>query len=78
MSELPVDRAGETLHKFLVIHRHLHRYSRQVNSHGVRPHQLSVLLHLVEDGPTTISGVQDYLYSSPSTASTTVSQDKRR
>lgn len=74
MTDQPRTSARDALHKFLVIHRHLHRYARQVSSQGIRPAQLSVLLFLLENGPATISGVQDYLYSSPSTASTIISQ----
>jgi DNA-binding MarR family transcriptional regulator len=62
------------MHKFLIIHRHLRQYSRQMDGQGIRPKQFSVLRFLMEHGPATVGEVQEYLYNSPSTTSTTLSQ----
>ncbi len=72
MSESPL--ASDTMHKFLIIHRHLRQYSRQMDGQGIRPKQFSVLRFLMEHGPATVGEVQEYLYNSPSTTSTTLSQ----
>ncbi len=68
------DLSHETLRKFLLIHRHLRRYSRQISSQGIGPRGLSVLRFLLEHGPATVGEVQDYLMHSASTASTVISQ----
>lgn len=66
--------ASQALHKFLLIHRHLRAYARQIDTQGLRPRQFAVLLFLLEQGPATVSEVQEHLYTSPSTASTLISQ----
>lgn len=66
--------ASEALHKFLLIHRHLRQYSRQIDSQGIRGRQLAVLLFLLDQQTATVSEVQDHLYTSASTASTLISQ----
>lgn len=65
--------ASDALHKFLLIHRHLRQYALQMDTHGIRPRQFSVLRFLLENGPATVTEVQAYLYTSPSTASTMIS-----
>jgi DNA-binding MarR family transcriptional regulator len=66
--------ADEVLHKFLLIHRHLRQNARQVDSHGIRPRQLAVLRLLLENSSATVTEIQEYLYTSASTASTIISQ----
>jgi DNA-binding MarR family transcriptional regulator len=66
--------ASETLHKFLLIHRHLRQVARQFDTQGMRPRQFAVLRFLLEQGSATVSQVQDHLYTSVSTASTVISQ----
>jgi MarR family transcriptional regulator, organic hydroperoxide resistance regulator len=66
--------AQEAIHKFLLLHRHLRRYALQMDHHGVRPREFSVLLFLLENGPATVGQVQEYLYHSPSTTSAILSQ----
>jgi DNA-binding MarR family transcriptional regulator len=66
--------ASEALHKFLLIHRHLRQYARQMDSQGIRPRQFAVLRFLFEQGPATVGDVQDHIYTSISTASTVISQ----
>ena len=41
---------------------------------GIKPKQFSVLRFLAESGPATVGQVQEFLYNSPSTASTVISQ----
>lgn len=66
--------ARTALHKFLLIHRHLRQYARQIDEQGLRPRQFAVLLFLRDVEEATVSEIQDYLYTSPSTASSIVSQ----
>jgi DNA-binding MarR family transcriptional regulator len=66
--------ARDALHKFLLIHRHLRHIARQIDEHGIRPRQFGVLLYLRDVEEATVSEIQDYLYASPSAASTIVSQ----
>jgi MarR family transcriptional regulator, organic hydroperoxide resistance regulator len=66
--------ASEALHKFLLIHRHLRQTARNVDSHGIRPRQLAVLRFLLDDGSATVTDIQEYLYTSASTASTLITQ----
>jgi MarR family transcriptional regulator, organic hydroperoxide resistance regulator len=61
--------AEDALHKFLLLHRHLRQYALQMDHHGVRPREFSVLLFLRENGPATVGQVQEYLYHSPSSTS---------
>ena len=66
--------ANSALHKFLLIHRHLRQVARQMDEQGMRPRQFAVLLYLLEQESSTVSEIQDYLYTSPSSASTIISQ----
>jgi DNA-binding MarR family transcriptional regulator len=66
--------ASAALHKFLLIHRHLRQYARQIDSQGIRPRQFAVLRFLLEQNSATVSEVQEHIYTSPSTASTVISQ----
>lgn len=66
--------AQAALHKFLLINRYLRQYAGQMDERGLRPRQFSVLRFLLENGPATVGAVQEYLYRSPSTASTLLSQ----
>lgn len=64
--------ANQALHKFLQLHRYLRKYARQITDQGIRPREFSVLLFLLENGPSTVGDVQEYLYRSASVASTVV------
>ncbi|MBI5960473.1 MAG: winged helix-turn-helix transcriptional regulator [Chloroflexi bacterium] len=66
--------ANDALHKFLLIHRHLRQVARQMDQQGLRPRQFAVLLYLREQDSSTVSEIQDYLYTSASSASTIISQ----
>jgi MarR family transcriptional regulator, organic hydroperoxide resistance regulator len=66
--------ASEALHKFLLIHRHLRQLARNVDKFGIQGRQLAVLQFLREQDSATVSEIQDYLYISPSTASTLITQ----
>lgn len=63
--------ASEALHKFLLIHRYLRQMSRR---RDIRGRQLAVLQFLQEQTPATVSEIQDYIYTSASTASALISQ----
>ena len=64
--------AGEAIHKFLLINRFLRQYAHQMDDRGIRPREFSVLRFLWETGPATVGQVQEYLYRSPSVASTVI------
>jgi DNA-binding MarR family transcriptional regulator len=66
--------AREALHKFLLIHRYLRQIARQIDEHSIRPRQFAVLLYLRDVEEATVSEIQDYLYTSPSSASSTISE----
>jgi DNA-binding MarR family transcriptional regulator len=66
--------ARNALHKFLLIYRHLRQMARNVDKQGIRGRQLAVLQYLQEQGSATVSEIQDYIYTSASTASTLISQ----
>lgn len=66
--------ANSALHKFLLIHRHLRQVARQMDEQGLRPRQFAVLLYLLEQDSATVSEIQAHLYTSPSSASTIISQ----
>ena len=66
--------ANDALHKFLMIYRHLRQVARQMDEQGLRPRQFAVLLYLLELESATVSEIQDHLYTSASSASTTISQ----
>ncbi len=63
----------EIFRKFLAIQHHLRQYTRQMDEHGIRPRDFSVLRFVMESGPVTIGDVQEYLVRSPSVASTVIS-----
>lgn len=66
--------ASDALHKFLLIHRHLRQMARNVDQQGIRGRHLAVLQFIQEQGSATVSEIQDYIYTSASTASTLISQ----
>jgi MarR family transcriptional regulator, organic hydroperoxide resistance regulator len=66
--------AEDAIHKFLQLHRHLRQYALQMDHHGVRPREFSVLLFLLENDAATVGQVQEYLYHSPSTTSAILAQ----
>lgn len=66
--------AQDALRKFLLIHRHLRQVARQIDEQGLRGRQWAVLTFLGDQQTATVSEVQDYLYTSASTASTLISQ----
>ncbi len=66
--------ASDALHKFLLIHRHLRQTARSVDEQGIRGRQLAVLQFIRDHGPATVTEIQDYLYTSASTASTLITQ----
>jgi DNA-binding MarR family transcriptional regulator len=66
--------AATVLHKFLLIYRHLRQHHRHMDSYGIRPRLASVLRFLTERESATVSDIQAYLYTSPSTASNVISQ----
>lgn len=66
--------ASEALHKFLLIYRYLRQMARNTDKQGIRGRQLAVLQYLDEQGSATVSQIQDYIYTSASTASTLISQ----
>jgi len=66
--------ANDALHKFLTLHRHLRQVARQLDDQGLRPRQFAVLFYLLEEDSATVSEIQEYLYTSPSSASTIISQ----
>ena len=71
----PKDQLAATaLHKFLRIYRHLRQHHRQMDRYGIRPRLASVLRFLTECDSATVSEIQSYLYTSPSTASSVISQ----
>ena len=64
----------ETMQRFLRINRHMRQTARQISDHGVRPRDFSILRHIQETGALTVGDVQEYILSSPSTASTVVAK----
>jgi DNA-binding MarR family transcriptional regulator len=64
----------ETVKRFLQINRHVRQAARQITSYGVRPRDFSILKHIQETGALTIGDIQEYILSSPSTASTVVAK----
>ena len=65
---------GEALHKFLLIHRHLRQIARDVDQQGIRGLHLAVLHFLQEQSSATVTEIQDYIYTSASTASALITQ----
>jgi DNA-binding MarR family transcriptional regulator len=66
--------SGEALHKFLLIHRHLRQIARDVDQQGIRGRHLAVLHFLQEQRSATVTEIQDYIYTSASTASALITQ----
>ncbi len=64
----------ETVKRFLRLNRHMRQAARQITSFGVRPRDFSILRHIHESGRLTIGEIQEYILSSPSTASTVVAK----
>ena len=71
---LKSSNASDALHKFLLIHRHLRQTARNVDKQGIRGRQLAVLQFLQEQDSATVTEIQEYIYTSASTASTLISQ----
>jgi len=72
------DTYRETVHKFLVVYRHLRQYSRQRHKEGISGRKISALRHLEEAGPCTVGQVRDYLYVSDSSASELIAQLEKK
>lgn len=72
MTNTPDTLAGAAIHKFLMINRFLRQHAHQMDHRGIRPREFSVLRFLLETGPATVGQVQEYLYRSPSGASTII------
>ena len=73
LSGKPTDKhplARETLHNFLKLYHHFRTTNRQISEHGIQPRAFSVLRFIYERGAVTVGDVQEYIYRSPSTAST--------
>ena len=70
--------ARETLHSFLKLYHHFRRTNRQISEQGIRPRAFSVLRFVHERGAVTVGEVQEYIYSSPSTASTLIAKLEER
>ena len=48
--------------------------ARQMDAQGLRPRQFAVLVFLLEHGSATVTEIQGHIYTSPSAASTVISQ----
>jgi DNA-binding MarR family transcriptional regulator len=72
LTNTPESLAGAAIHKFLLINRFLRQHAHQMDDRGIRPREFSVLRFLLETGPATVGQVQEYLYRSPSGASTII------
>lgn len=66
--------ALDVTQKFLVLYRHLRRYSRKTQCEGVRGRGLVTLRYLNEAGPLTIGQICEYLFISGSSTSELVSR----
>ena len=64
----------EAVKRFLQLNRHMRQAARQITSHGIRPRDFSILSHIQETGSLTVGEIQEYILSSPSTASTVVAK----
>lgn len=67
------DMHDSPISKFLHIYRHLRQYARHMDDQGDNPRQVAVLRFLQEHGPASVGQVQEFMYSSPSTASALIS-----
>ena len=74
MAEYESGLARQTLDTFLKLYHHFRTTNRQISEHGVHPRMFSVLRFIHEQGAVTVGDVQEYLYRSPSTASTFISK----
>lgn len=72
MSETNTALAGETFNRVLKLLRHFRSYSHQMQDQGIHPRNYSVLRFLLENGPSTVGQIQEYLHKSPSTTSSLV------
>ena len=66
--------ALDATQKFLVLYRHIRRYSRKTHCDGVRGRDLATLRYLSEAGPLTIGQICEYLFISGSSTSELVSR----
>jgi len=66
--------ALDATQKFLVLYRHIRRYSRKTQCEGVRGRDLVTLRYLNEAGPLTIGQICEYLFISGSSTSDLVSR----
>jgi DNA-binding MarR family transcriptional regulator len=66
--------ALDATQKFLVLYRHIRRYSRKTHCEGVRGRDLATLRYLNEAGPLTIGQICEYLFISGSSTSDLVSR----
>jgi DNA-binding MarR family transcriptional regulator len=66
--------ALDVTQKFLVLYRHIRRYSRKTQCEGVRGRDLVTLRYLNEAGPSTIGQICEYLFISASSTSELVSR----
>lgn len=62
--------ARDALRNFLMLYHHFRTTNRQISEHGIQPRAFSVLRFIYERGAVTVGDVQEYIYRSPSTAST--------
>ena len=74
MSNQEGNLAVKTLHNFLTVYHHFRTTNRQISEHGIQPRSFSVLRFLYERGAVTVGAVQEYIYRSPSTASTLIAR----
>jgi DNA-binding MarR family transcriptional regulator len=72
MNDTPDSVSREAFHRLLLLFRYLRQHARQMKGQGISPRDFSVLRFLLESGPATIGGVQDFIYRSASTASALV------
>jgi DNA-binding MarR family transcriptional regulator len=66
--------ALDATQKFLVLYRHIRRYSRKTQCEGVRGRDLVTLRYLNEAGRSTIGQICEYLFISASSTSELVSR----
>ncbi|HUX22869.1 MAG TPA: MarR family transcriptional regulator [Spirochaetia bacterium] len=62
------------IHSFLTLFRYLRRYSRKIHESGKSGRQLSALRYLLDNGPTTMGRLSDYLYITDSTTTELISK----
>lgn len=64
----------ETIHSFLTLFRYLRRYSRHIHESGQSGRQMSTLRYLLDNGPTTMGQLSNYLYITVSSTTELVSK----